>query len=412
MIRIYQLCWAPACRFARHILTLACAVGLAACGAPDMTAPSATSAPTRSAAPLPVAATVETAQVPHEGDAADDSAIWVHPSNPALSTVIGTDKKGGLAVYDLAGQQLQYLPDGNMNNVDLRAGFPLGGQAVALVAASNRNNTIALYRVNPTTRRLENAAARVIATGAGYGACMYHSPTTGKFYYFANSEQGEVEQWELFDDGSGQVDAVKVRAFDVGSQTEGCVADDQLGHLYIGEEAKGIWKYGAEPSAGDTRTQVDKTGSGGQLKADVEGLTIYNAGGGRGYLIASSQGDSAYVIYRREGANTYVATFEIVAAGRIDAVSQTDGIAVTSANLGPAFSQGLFIAQDGKNDDCNQNFKFVPWQSIAAAIGQASSSDRHPPAGATHLLAGAPREGAHAAATQKDTFLPITMIGC
>ena len=48
-----------------------------------------------------------------------------------------------------------------MNNVDLRAGFPLGGQAMALVAASNRNNTIALYRVNAATRRLENVAARV-----------------------------------------------------------------------------------------------------------------------------------------------------------------------------------------------------------------------------------------------------------
>jgi 3-phytase len=350
--------------------------------------------------------------VPHEGDAADDPAIWVHPSNPSLSMVIGTDKKGGLAVYDLAGQQLQYLPDGNINNVDLRTGFPLSGQVVTLVAASKRNNTIGLYRVNAATRRLENIAARVIATGAGYGACMFRSPTTGKFYYFVNSEQGEVEQWELFDTRAGKVDATKVRTFDVGSQTEGCVADDQFGHLYIGEEAKGIWKYGAEPGAGETRTQVDKTGSGGQLQADVEGLTIYDSGGGRGYLIASSQGDSTFVIYRREGANAYVATFEIAAAGRIDAVSQTDGIAATSANLGPAFPQGLFIAQDGKNDDCNQNFKFVPWHSIAAAIGQSPSSQRHPAAGASHLFARVMLQRTNAAATQKDTFLPITMVAC
>jgi len=361
---------------------------------------------------LSVAATVETTQVPHEGDAADDPAIWVHPSNPSLSMVIGTDKKGGLAVYDLAGQQLQYLPDGNINNVDLRTGFPLSGQVVTLVAASKRNNTIGLYRVNAATRRLENIAARVIATGAGYGACMFRSPTTGKFYYFVNSEQGEVEQWELFDTRAGKVDATKVRTFDVGSQTEGCVADDQFGHLYIGEEAKGIWKYGAEPGAGETRTQVDKTGSGGQLQADVEGLTIYDSGGGRGYLIASSQGDSTFVIYRREGANAYVATFEIAAAGRIDTVTQTDGIAATSANLGPAFPQGLFIAQDGKNDDCNQNFKFVPWHSIAAAIGPAPSAQRHPPAGASHLSARAMLQSTGAAATQKDTFLPITMVGC
>ena len=118
------------------------------------------------------------------------------------------------------------------------------------------------------------------------------------------------------------------------------------------------------------------------------------------------------MIYRREGANAYVATFEIAAAGRIDAVSQTDGIAATSANLGPAFPQGLFIAQDGKNDDCNQNFKLVPWHSIAAAIGQAPSAQHHSPTGAQHLIARAVRQGTSAAATQKDTFLPFTMVGC
>src|SRR5215204_4006838 len=75
-----------------------------------------------------VSATVETEPVRSGGDAADDPAIWVHPSNPAESTIIGTDKQGGLVVYDLAGKQLQYLSDGKMDNVDLRPGFPLGGE--------------------------------------------------------------------------------------------------------------------------------------------------------------------------------------------------------------------------------------------------------------------------------------------
>ena len=37
---------------------------------------------------------------------------------------------------------------------------------------------------------------------------------------------------------------------------------------------------------------------------------------------------------------------------------------MTTAGLGPAFPGGLFVAQDGKNDGSNQNFKLVPWQSI------------------------------------------------
>jgi len=85
-----------------------------------------------------VQATVETDPVPHGGDAADDIAIWVHPADTALSTIIGTDKSGGIAVYDLAGKQLQYLSDGKMNNVDIRYGFPLGGAAIDLVGMTNR----------------------------------------------------------------------------------------------------------------------------------------------------------------------------------------------------------------------------------------------------------------------------------
>ena len=75
-----------------------------------------------------------------------------------------------------------------------------------------------------------------------------------------------VEQWELFDADSGQVDARRVRTFDVGTQTEGCTADDELGHLYIGEEDVGIWKYGAEPGTGAARTLVDTTAQAGNSR--------------------------------------------------------------------------------------------------------------------------------------------------
>jgi len=198
----------------------------------------------------------------------------------------------------------------------------------------------------------------------GYGSCMYRSRKTGKFYYFVNDKLGAVEQWELFDDGNGKVDAKKVRALSVGSQTEGCVADDALGHLYIGEENVGIWKYKAEPEAGDARAQIDRTGEGGHLVSNVEGLTIAYGRNGKGWLIASSQGANSYVIYRREGANSYVKTFRIADGELIDGTSDTDGIDVTTANLGPAFPHGVFIAQDGLNDRGNQNFKLVPWQLI------------------------------------------------
>jgi 3-phytase len=311
-----------------------------------------------------VSATIETQPMPNADDSADDPAVWINSARPSASTVIGTDKKGGLAVYDLKGRQLQYLHDGNINNVDIRYNFLLDGRRVALVTAGNRtDNTIAIYRVNPSTRMLENVAARKVITLEVYGSCMYRSRSTGKFYYFVNSKAGHVEQWELFGNRQGRVDARKVRTLAVGSQTEGCVADDETGRFYIGEENVGIWKYGAEPNAGSGRVSVARTSPAGPLASNVEGLTLTYGKNGAGYLIASSQGNSTFVVYRRGGKNQFVKTFRVVDGKGIDGVSETDGIDATTAYLGAAFPYGVFITQDGHNDG-NQNFKLVPLQAI------------------------------------------------
>jgi len=314
-----------------------------------------------------VTPTVETDPVQTPQDAADDVCIWLHPTDPTQSTIIGTDKGYGLFVYGLNGTVIQSLPDGGMNNVDIRYNFPLDGKAVALVTAGNRSNdSIAIYRVDPSTRQLQNVAARAITTGIKvYGSCMGRSLVTGKYYFYVNSKQGSVEQWELFDNGSGKVDARKVRSFEVGSLTEGCVVDDELGYFYIGEEYVAIWKYGAEPSDGATRTKVDSTGAQGHLETDVEGLCIYYANDGTGYLIGSSQHADEFVIYRREGNNDYVGTFEVVSGNGIDGLRDTDGIDVANSCFGPGFPKGFFIAQDGTNTGGNQNYKLVPWEAIA-----------------------------------------------
>ena len=74
---------------------------------------------------------VETEPTDSYGDSADDPAIWVDRRDPSRSVVIGTDKKLGLNVYDLKGKRLQVVPDGRMNNVDLREGFIDGAFARA-----------------------------------------------------------------------------------------------------------------------------------------------------------------------------------------------------------------------------------------------------------------------------------------
>jgi two-component system OmpR family sensor kinase len=303
----------------------------------------------------------ETQPVPHGGDAADDPAIWVDRRRPGRSAVIGTDKDGGIAVYDLAGRQLQYLRDGELNNVDLRSGFAIGGRRITLVAASNRtDDTIAMYRFDEGTRTLSRLGS--IRAGIGvYGLCMYRSPATRAFHVFVDSEQGEVEQWRLAARGNS-VTGRRVRSFDVGSQVEGCVADDALRRLYVAEEARGIWRYGAEAAAGTTRSRVDSTGGSGHLVADVEGLAIARGRRGSGFLVASSQGDNAFAVYRRSGRNGFVRKFEISSGARADGAEDTDGIEVTAIRLSDRFPHGLLVAQDGDNDGGNQNFKLVPWR--------------------------------------------------
>lgn len=311
-----------------------------------------------------VAPVAETEPVPHSQDAADDPAIWEDPADPARSVIIGTDKRGGIAVYDLAGEELQYLPDGEINNVDLRDSFSLDGEDVTLVTAGNwTDNTLEVYRLDEETRRLVDVAGRPIEPAIAInGSCMYRSPETGKTYAFVNSQSGEVEQWELGDDGSAGVEGRRVRSLEVSdAEIEGCVADDELGRLYISEEDRGIWVYGAEPDAGDGRRLVDSVGKGGHLTADAEGLAIAKHGPGTGYLIASSQGDNSYSLYRREGANEFAHSFRIAGGGGIDGVDDTDGIEVATGSLGPRFPRGVFVVQDGTNDDGNQNFKLVAW---------------------------------------------------
>lgn len=339
-------------------------------------------------AQVTVLPTAETEPARSVGDSADDAAIWVHPTEPALSTVIGTDKLAGLSVFDLSGQELQFLPEGRVNNVDLRYGFPLGGLRVALVAASVRlTNRLALYAVDPNTRLLRDVSARTITVGLGAsGLCLYQSASTGETYAFVTAKSGGgVEQWRLFDDGTGRVDAVVVRSFLVGSETEGCVADDQAGHLFLAEEDVGIWRYGAEPNDLTPRVAVDVVGVGGHLTADVEGLALFQAGAGAGYLIASSQGDSSYVVYERAAPHGFRFSFKIGnnAALGVDAATATDGIDVTNLGLGGEFGQGLFVAQDNTNTGANQNFKLVPWSSIAsAAVPPLAVAPSYDPGGA------------------------------
>jgi len=318
---------------------------------------------------MPVA---ETPPVDSAGDAADDPAIWVHPGNPDLSLVIGTDKQRGLLLYDLDGRVLQSLPDGRLNNVDVRDGFPMGGIASIVVAASNRSTrSISLYRLDPAARRLVRAGAD-IATGFNdpYGLCLYASRDGGYYVFVNDSGNGRFRQWRLRAEGDG-IRAERVREFTVGSQAEGCAADDESGALYVAEEDVGLWRYRAEPDGANRRTRIDRVGGGSGLVADLEGVAIWQGSAGSGYVVVSNQGANSYAVYRREGDNAFVGLFRVGDGAAIDGASDTDGLAVTSRPLGARYPDGLLVVQDGSNqpEGSHQNFKFISWRDVRDALG-------------------------------------------
>ncbi len=249
------------------------------------------------------------------------------------------------------------------------------GSATSSRARNRTGKSLTLYEVDAATRRLANAAAAPIPTGLGdpYGLCMYHSARSGKLYVFINDpDKGDFRQWEIVAEGA-KLGARLVREFTVGTQAEGCAADDETGALYVAEEDVALWRYGAEPDAGNERRQLDSTGKGGHLKADIEGVGIFRGKDGAGYLVVSNQGADNYAVYRREGANAFVGLFSIVANDElgIDGASETDGLDVTSSPLGGSFPQGLLVVQDGRNITPaeKQNFKLIPWERVAAALG-------------------------------------------
>ena len=143
-------------------------------------------------------------------------------------------------------------------------------------------------------------------------------------------------------------------------------ADEATDALYINEENVGLWRYGLNPASGAARTLIQPIAR-DILLADAEGLTTIADASGR-YLIASSQGDSTFPVWRIDGAAPeYKGRFKIV-DGAIDGVTGTDGLAAASGQVGP-FPDGLVVIQDDVNDVGTQNFKYVDWRDIRRALG-------------------------------------------
>ena len=308
---------------------------------------------------VPVFAVAETVPVMTENeDAADDPAIWRNAASPADSLIVATDKKAGLYVYGLDGQEKSFSPHPALNNVDLVDMGEAGVIAFASDRSDRANAKIVLYRLDTSTGGLTELGRVASGPGEGYGICG--TRRGDKLVVYTAPKNGRIGEWEITLDD--RPSAVEVRTMQVPSQPEGCVVDHRNGTLYIGEELGGIWRFVPGSTEGGLVASVD----GRKLVADLEGLALVPEGADGGWLYASSQGDNAFMRYALPDV-TPAGRFRI-AQGRYGSAEETDGIEVMRGDFGPAFPGGLFVAQDGINDGKAQNFKLVPLGDIERAL--------------------------------------------
>jgi len=319
-----------------------------------------------------IVADAETDAVLSKEDAADDPAIWVHATDFSKSIIIGTDKKYGLNTYTIDGEIKKEYPVGRVNNVDVRTRILLNGEIISIAAASNRTtNAIAVFKIDEETGELFSIVGKEMKSKLQevYGFCLYYNNVKEQLYAFVVGKEGSVEQWELVLVGN-KVEGKIVRSFNVGSQAEGMVADDFSGDIYIAEENVGLWKYKADLNVNSKRVKIAST-SDLNMAADFEGVTLYDKGNGKGYVLVSSQGNNSYAVFDRE-TNLYQKSFSLVDGTKVDGTNDTDGIDVSSVSFGNKYPKGFFIAQDGSNFDVNgeatQNFKIVDWRKIQAIL--------------------------------------------
>ncbi len=326
-------------------------------------------APAAPGAALPIVQPrVQTEPVARAGDAADDPAIWLNRREPGAARVLGTNKKQGLLVYDLAGRQLQLLESGRLNNVDVRQDVRFGADKLDVAVATRRDdNAIVVFTIDGDGKVSEAAQ---LPTGLDdiYGACLYLPANGDGVQAFVNDKDGRYQHYRITRQ-DGKFAATLLRAFRTASQPEGCVADDATGTLFVGEEKRGVWVTPADAGRAAPLKMVLPVGR--VLTADVEGMGLYR-GAHASYLVVSSQGNNSYVLLDAAPPYTVHGAFRIginVAAG-IDGSSETDGLDVTSANLGGPYGAGLLVVQDGfkRLPDGPQNFKYVAWEDIAAAL--------------------------------------------
>lgn len=302
----------------------------------------------------------------------DDPAIWINRDNPSASLILGTDKgdeNGGIYVYDLKGtidKDRTVLGLKRPNNVDVEYGLSDGDTSMDIAVCTERGiNSIRVFKL-PEMLAIDNSGIRVFADEPNpepMGVALYKKDSTVYAIVGRKSgpQEGYLEQLRL-ELKDGVVVGVPVRKFGKFSgkkEIESIAVDDELGYVYYSDENFGVRKYYADPAMGNEELAAFGQGD---FTDDNEGISIYDTGEGRGYILVSDQQNNSFNVYPREGSADGKHQHPLLSVVHLNTV-ESDGSDVVSTALGEEFPSGMFVAM---SDD--KTFQIYSWDQISKEL--------------------------------------------
>jgi 3-phytase len=176
--------------------------------------------------------------------------------------------------------------------------------------------------------------------------------------------EGYLWQYRLDGKPDGTIGLTFVRAlgrFSGKKEIEALAVDHELGYLYASDEQFGVRKYAVDPDAPDANRELALFGTSG-FAADHEGISIYDLGGGRGYILVSNQQADTFRIFPREGTPGNPHDHPLLASVRVSTLD-SDGSEVVSHAL-PGFPGGLLVAMS-----TDRTFHYYAMEDILRAAG-------------------------------------------
>lgn len=306
----------------------------------------------------------------------DDPAFWVNRQNTAESMILGTDKggdapaSGGVYVFSLDGKIDRAKSVTGLdrpNNIDVAYDLPLaGGKTDIAVFTERGRNMIRVYRL-PEMKPIDGGGIPVFPgeiERSPMGIALYTRPSDGSIFAIVGRKSGPsgsyLWQYQLEGQPDGTVKGVVVRKFGTYSgnkEIESIAVDNELGFVYYSDEGVGVRKYHADPARQDNQQLALFATKG--FAQDHEGISIYKANDGTGYILVSDQQANAFHVFSRNGTAANPHDHQLIKIVYVS-TDESDGSDVCNIPLNAQYPNGMFVAMS-----TDKTFQFYRWEDIA-----------------------------------------------